>query len=84
MFKSQGVCGGGGGYVSESTKYDKYLRGSLNSADIYNTVRFYLFFISLFRAAPAAYGGSQARGWIRAIAASLHHSHWNIRSEPHL
>ena len=28
----------------------------------------------LFRAAPMAYGGSQARGWIRAIAAGLHHS----------
>ena len=22
-----------------------------------------------------AYGGSQVRGWIRAVAASLHHSH---------
>ena len=28
-----------------------------------------------FRAAPAAYGGYQTRGWIRAIAASLRHSH---------
>ena len=28
----------------------------------------------LFRAAPMAYGGSQARGLIRAIAAGLHHS----------
>ena len=26
------------------------------------------------RAAPAAYGGSQARGQIGAVAASLHHS----------
>ena len=26
----------------------------------------------LFRAAPSAYGNSQARGWIRATAASLH------------
>ena len=37
-----------------------------------------------FRAAPAAYGSSQARGWIWAVAASLHHSHSNTRSEPHL
>ena len=28
----------------------------------------------LFRAAPTTYRGSQARGWIRAIAAGLHHS----------
>ena len=28
----------------------------------------------LFRAAPTAYGGSQARGLIRAVAAGLHHS----------
>ena len=34
----------------------------------------------LLRAAPAAYEGSQARGWIWATAASLHHSHNNARS----
>ena len=38
----------------------------------------------LFRAAPAAYGGSQARGRIRAVAADLSHSHSNIGSEPRL
>ena len=37
-----------------------------------------------FRAAPAAYGSSQARGRIGATAASLHHSHSNARSEPYL
>ena len=37
-----------------------------------------------FRAVPAAYGGSQARGWIGAAAASLHHSNSNARSEPSL
>ena len=31
-----------------------------------------------------AYGGSQARGRIAAIAAGLHHSHRNLGSEPHL
>ena len=35
----------------------------------------------LFRSAPVAYGSSQARGQIRAAAASLHHSHSNSRSE---
>ena len=37
----------------------------------------YLFIFCLFaisRAAPAAYGGSQARGLIGAVAAGLHHS----------
>jgi len=35
-----------------------------------------------FRAAPKAYGGSQARGLIGAVAAGLHHSHSNGGSEP--
>jgi len=38
----------------------------------------------MFWAAPVAYGGSQARGPIRAIAASLHQSHSNAGSLPHL
>ena len=38
-------------------------------------------FFCLFRAVPTAYGGSQARGRIRATPASLHHSHSNTRSE---
>ena len=42
---------------------------------------FFFFVISLFRAAPAAYGGSQVRGQIGAIAAGLHHSHNNVGSE---
>ena len=41
------------------------------------------YFIFLFQAAPSAYGGSQARVWIRAAAASLHHSHSNARSLTH-
>ena len=45
---------------------------------------FYYYYFLLFRAALAAYGSSQVRGLIRAAAASLHHSHSNIRSEQHL
>ena len=47
---------------------------------------FVLFFLSfvLFRATPAAYGGSQARGLIRTTAASLCQSHSNTRSEARL
>ena len=41
-------------------------------------------FFCLFRAAPTTYWSSQARGWIWAAAARLHHSHSNTGSEPHL
>ena len=40
--------------------------------------------VYLFRAAPAAYGGSQARSLIGTIAAVLYHSHSNTGSEPSL
>ena len=39
---------------------------------------------AIFGAAPMAYGGCQARGPIRAVAAGLHQSHSNAGSEPHL
>ena len=42
------------------------------------------FFFPFLGQLPAAYGGSQARGLIEAIAASLHHSHSNSGSEPRL
>ena len=38
-------------------------------------------FIYFFRAAPVAYGSSQARGPIRATAVGLHHSHSNKGSK---
>ena len=44
----------------------------------------YLYIYLLFRAAPTAYGGCQARGQIGATGAGLHHSHSNVGSEPHL
>ena len=40
-----------------------------------------LFFFLAFRAAPAAYGGSQARGPSGAVATGLHHSHSHAGSE---
>ena len=40
--------------------------------------------VAISWAAPTAYGGSQARGRIRAAAAGLHHSHSNAESEPRL
>ena len=45
---------------------------------------FFFFCLLSFMAAPAAYGGSQARGPIGAVAASLHHSHSNAGSKPRL
>ena len=43
----------------------------------------YIYVFCLFRAAPVAYGSSQARGLIRSAATGLHHSHSNAGSEPH-
>ena len=51
------------------------------------TLFYFILFFSLFafsRAAPAAHGGSQARGLIRAVAAGLYQSHSNAGSEPRL
>ena len=52
---------------------------------------FFLFCFVLFcfvfchsMVAPTAFGGSQARGQIGAVAAGLCQSHSNARSEPHL
>ena len=44
----------------------------------------FFFFFCIFRAAPVAYAGSQARGPIGAVATGLCHSHTNEGSEPHL
>ena len=44
----------------------------------------FCFLFLLFRATPAAYGGSQAGGLIGATDASLCHRHSNARSEPNL
>ena len=46
------------------------------------TGSFVLFFSFFF--SPVAYGGSQARGLIGAVAVGLYHSHSNVGSKPHL
>ena len=72
--KTQGMMGG---HISDNI-FPDYL----------DQVVFFLFvcfcFFAFFRAAPAAYGGSQARGQIGAVATGLHQSHSNVGSEPHL
>ena len=50
-------------------------------SQLHNTI---LFYFLLFRAAPVAYGGSQARGPIRATATGLRHSHSQPGSEVRL
>ena len=44
----------------------------------------YTMVLSIFRAADAAYGSSQARGQMGAIATSPCHNHSNTRSKLHL
>ena len=51
-------------------------------AHIHGLLLIYLLLL-FFRAASTAYEGSQARGQIRALAASLRHSHSNAISELH-
>ena len=50
---------------------------------VYISFYFILFYFCLFAiswAAPAAYGGSQAKGRIGTVAASLRQSHSNVAS----
>ena len=51
----------------------------LKFRDLFIFISFFVF----FRAIPAAYGGSQARGPIGAVASGLHRSHSNARSLTH-
>ena len=55
------------------------------ATQVYSNGSFVLFcFFAISWAAPVAYGVSQARGRIGAVAASLHQSHSNSGSEPRL
>ena len=67
-------------YILQSIKSIKSCCISVSNL---NSFYFYFIFL-LFRAAPVAYGGSQARGQIGAIAASLCHGRSNVGSELHL
>ena len=56
------------------------------NGNLINTIYLFIYlFTYLFRAALAVvYGSFPARGGIRSAAASLHHSHCNVGSEPRL
>ena len=65
-------------HVIEKRETGKALRQSVVGS------RYAFFFLLSFGASPMACGGSQARGLIGAVAASLHQSHSNMGSELHL
>ena len=46
-------------------------------------VFYFIYLFSIFRALGVAYGSSQARGGIGAVASGLHHRHSNARSLTH-
>ena len=52
--------------------------------EVQDEFTFFFLFFGFSSAALMAYGGSQARGRIGAVATSLHQSHSNAGSEPHL
>ena len=58
--------------------------GPFHSDHCHSLSLFSFSFLLLFRSVPAAYGYSQARGLIRAAAASQRHSHSNVGSKAHL
>ena len=59
------------------------LPGLLTRVFVFFVCLFFVFLLFLW-AAPTAYGGSQARGRIGAVATSLRQSHSNAGSEPRL
>ena len=60
--------------------YGRSYHNFVNQLYINNTFIYIYIYIVFFRAAPMAYGGSQTRGRIGAVAAGLHHSHnmWDL------
>ena len=50
----------------------------ISSKTLSGFLLFVFLFLFFFKAAPSAYGGSQARGLVRAVAAGLHYSHYTI------
>ena len=55
-----------------------------NMGSLFLFLYFFFVFLPFLGPLPEAYGGSQARGLIRAAAAGRRHSHSNVGSEPRL
>ena len=64
--------------------YLAYKMETLSQFVIYIFKNYLFIYFCIFRAAPAAYGSSNARGQIGAVVAGLRCSHSNARYEPHL
>ena len=64
--------------AAPQTHWVRNVRVGLVVCDLF--IIYFILFYFIFRAAPAADGGSQARGQIRAMATSLYHSHSNAGS----
>ena len=75
-------------YPKDQSKFALFLNDFFFYVFFFSLLSFvYFLFVCLFafpRAAPAAYGGSQARGRIGAAAASPCHSQSIASSDPHL
>ena len=91
----QGVPADGVGVIQKVMKcfgirWKHWLHNTMNvlsgteAFTVKQLIFYFYFYFLLFRAVPAAYGGSQGRSQIRATAAGLCHSHSNSGSEPHL
>ena len=72
------------GRVSRRTGETERAQDGVSHANSHSLGSWCLFSFFLLRASCVAYGSSQARGWIRAAAAGLHHSHSNEGSKPSL
>ena len=63
-----------------------YARSGIDGScgkSIFSFFFFFCLFFAISWATPVAYGGSQARGQIRAVASGLHCSHSNVRCLTH-
>ena len=58
-------------------KIDKPMCDRTMHSNVNNLIHQFFCVCDLFRATPATYGSSQARGWIVEVAIGLHHSHSN-------
>ena len=67
---------------SLSTPVAMIIHFSYKNLNVCLEMEFFFCLFAFFGAAPAAYGDSQARDLVRAVAASLHQSHDNTGSKP--
>ena len=77
LFRQNKVC-------NVSSKHKAWPSRSVNWTYWSSLFFFFFWLFAIYWAAPTAYGGSQARGLIGAIATGLHQSHSNARSKPRL